>query len=230
MKTGIYKIVSPDGHIYIGQSIDIEKRFAQHRRNRDKGYSKLKSSFNYHGPYNHKFEIIEECEFKDLNSREKYWFDHYCNSGCEMLNSKPIYEGIKKEIKTRIKVERIVVPNCSEYSIYSTGFVVRHSRPLKNPLRPFTGEKYLDFKIDKHNNVCVRMKTDDGIHKDFILDDLIADIFLEKGCTYYKIVPDWESKCGWCKKKFNNRVDQFVRKDIYDRMTFKPTIYKTIKT
>ena len=59
MKTGIYKIVSPDGSVYIGQSVDMEKRFAQHRRNRSKDYSKLKSSFNYYGPYNHRFEILE---------------------------------------------------------------------------------------------------------------------------------------------------------------------------
>lgn len=228
MTTGIYKIVSPDGHIYIGQSVNIENRFKQHRSNRSKGYSKLKSSFNYHGPYNHVFEIIEECNFEDLNTREMYWFDYYSNNGYEMLNAMKIPKGVKKEIKN--KVERVIIPNCSGYSILSNGHVLKHGRPLKHQRGTFTKDHLLDFKIDKHNNVCVRMKTDDGIHKDFILDDLIAEVFLEKGHTYYKIVPDWESKCAWCKKKFNNRVDQFVLKDIYDRMTLKPVIYKTIKT
>lgn len=227
MTTGIYKIVCPYGHVYIGQSINIEKRFRQHKANRTKGYAKLKSSFNYHGSYNHLFEIIEECEFEQLNNREKYWFDYYHNNGYEMLNSMKIPEGIKK---VKNKTERVIIPNCSSYSIVSDGQVIKHGRPANTKNGTYTNDSFLDFKIDKHNNVCVRMKTDDGIHKDFIVDDIIVDVFLEKGHTYYKIKPDWESRCAHCKKKFNNRVNHFLRKDLYEQMIHKPIIYKTIKT
>lgn len=225
MKTGIYKITSPYGQVYIGQSVDIEKRFMQHRRNNTKGHSKLKSSFNYHGSYNHVFEIIEECNFDDLNEREMYWFNYYSNNGYDMLNLLKIPSGTKK-IRARKTIWK-VIPGCSNYSISSTGIIEKHARKLKYSWR---NAMILDFKIDKNNNVCVRLKTDEGIGKDFIVDEIIADVFLEKENTYYKIVPDWESRCSWCKKKFNNRVDQFVRKDIYDRMTLKPVIYKTVRT
>lgn len=33
MTCGIYKITSPSGRVYVGQSVDIERRFAEYRRN-----------------------------------------------------------------------------------------------------------------------------------------------------------------------------------------------------
>jgi group I intron endonuclease len=73
--TGIYKIVSPSNKIYIGQSIDIEKRWVEHKRFPLK--NKLTDSFKKHGFENHTFEVIEECEVDLLNERERYWQDFY---------------------------------------------------------------------------------------------------------------------------------------------------------
>ena len=74
---GIYKIISPSGKIYIGQSIDIDRRWKEHISMKDKGLSKLKNSILKYGSENHIFEIIEECEIEILNDREGYWQDHY---------------------------------------------------------------------------------------------------------------------------------------------------------
>lgn len=58
---GIYKIISPSNKIYIGQSIDIKRRFRQYREpNRNKKHPKLNNSFLKYGIDNHTFEIIEE--------------------------------------------------------------------------------------------------------------------------------------------------------------------------
>lgn len=76
---GIYKITSPNGRIYIGQSVDINHRFMGYLRLyvKNKGQTKLHRSFEKHGVKNHTFEIIEECLEEDLNCRERYWQDYY---------------------------------------------------------------------------------------------------------------------------------------------------------
>ena len=59
---GIYKITSPSGKIYIGQSININKRQENYRFPSSLKFQiKLRRSFQKYGPENHKFEIIEEC-------------------------------------------------------------------------------------------------------------------------------------------------------------------------
>ena len=70
---GIYKITSPSGRIYIGQSIDIQKRWNQYKYNSCKSQTKLYNSLKKYGWENHKFEIIEECSKEELSNREKFW-------------------------------------------------------------------------------------------------------------------------------------------------------------
>ena len=83
--TGIYKITSPSKKVYIGQSIDIEKRFKQYKRLDCKKQPKLYNSLKKYNPENHVFEIIEECLVEQLNEKEIYWKQHY-NSIKEGLN------------------------------------------------------------------------------------------------------------------------------------------------
>lgn len=80
---GIYKITSPSGRIYIGQSSNINFRWNQ--------YKKLQAcnkqillfrSFKKYGVDNHIFEIIEECPNNLLNKKERFWQDYY-----DVLNS-----------------------------------------------------------------------------------------------------------------------------------------------
>lgn len=74
---GIYKIVSPSGKIYIGQSIDIIKRFSRYFRLDCKTQQKVYESLKKHGPCNHKFEIICQCDKEELNDLEKYYIELY---------------------------------------------------------------------------------------------------------------------------------------------------------
>lgn len=71
-KIGVYKITSPSGRIYIGQSIDIDRRWGEHLKNKGKNYSHLKHSFEKYGPKNHIFEIIEECKIEELDNKEYF--------------------------------------------------------------------------------------------------------------------------------------------------------------
>ena len=76
---GIYKIISPTGRVYIGQSVNIINRFNDYKnvRKRIKGQVLLYNSIIKYGWESHTFEIIEECLEEDLNCRERYWQDFY---------------------------------------------------------------------------------------------------------------------------------------------------------
>jgi len=77
-KCGIYKITSPSGRIYIGQSIDIQKRIWGYMSNHGaKKQYKLYNSLKKYGWNAHTFEIIEECSIDLLNERERYWQEFY---------------------------------------------------------------------------------------------------------------------------------------------------------
>jgi group I intron endonuclease len=75
---GIYKITNPKGKVYIGQSINIERRFKEYKRlaKRSAG-RKILNSLKGHGVENHTFEVIEECLKEQLHEREYHWKKHY---------------------------------------------------------------------------------------------------------------------------------------------------------
>lgn len=83
MKTcGIYKIISPSGKVYIGQSKNIEKRLSQYKRLQCKYQKALHGSFIKYGVENHIFEVVVKCLPEELNINElKYIqeFDSYRN-------------------------------------------------------------------------------------------------------------------------------------------------------
>lgn len=85
--TGIYKIISPSNKIYIGQSINIEKRWTSYKRNNNFQFqTRLKKSIDKYGIDQHKFIIVEECTIEQLNNRERYYQDLYNVLGPNGLN------------------------------------------------------------------------------------------------------------------------------------------------
>jgi len=63
---GVYKIQnSQTGDYYIGSSIDIHKRWIQHRNKLRRNYKDnpiLQNAWNKYGEENFVFEILEECD------------------------------------------------------------------------------------------------------------------------------------------------------------------------
>lgn len=74
---GVYKITSPSNKIYIGQSIDIYRRFNKYKKLNCKNQLRLYNSFLKHGCDNHKFEILQTCKEDELNELEIYYIDSY---------------------------------------------------------------------------------------------------------------------------------------------------------
>lgn len=80
---GIYKITNIlNGHSYIGQSVNIEKRWIKEKSS---AFNKNDIAYNYplskalrkYGVENFIFEVIEECSSEILNDREKFWINYY---------------------------------------------------------------------------------------------------------------------------------------------------------
>ena len=74
---GIYKITSPTSKVYIGQSIDINRRINFYKNARCKKQTKLYYSIIKYGWEMHVFEIIHECQEIKLNDLEAYYIKFY---------------------------------------------------------------------------------------------------------------------------------------------------------
>lgn len=103
---GIYKITSPSGKVYIGQSIDIERRFKYYKKLKFNSQPKIYKSFLKHGIENHIFEVIEECNIDLLNQRERYWQDFYncVDNGlnCLLTKTNDLSGKLSQETKNKI--------------------------------------------------------------------------------------------------------------------------------
>ncbi len=73
----IYKIVSPTGKIYIGQTTNLKLRVRDYRRNTCKLQTKLYASLNKYSFKNHQFDILEEVDNVLGDEREMYWIKFY---------------------------------------------------------------------------------------------------------------------------------------------------------
>src|SRR5438105_2673905 len=89
---GIYKITSPSGKVYIGQSRDIKYRFQRYRRLSCKSKPKILSSLTKYGSCNHSFDIIHSLPLdvsQDIiNKYEVFYMELYTACGIDLLNIK----------------------------------------------------------------------------------------------------------------------------------------------
>jgi len=91
MSSGVYKFTSKTtGLSYIGQSIDIERRYKEHKK-ADDGYS-FHNAIKEHGWDDFIFEVLEYCDIDKLLEREKYWITYY-NTYYHGYNETPGGEG-----------------------------------------------------------------------------------------------------------------------------------------
>lgn len=80
---GIYKITNLiNGKIYIGKSIDIQRRFRSHineslDENKPSYHHTIHRAMRKYGSDNFSFDILEECAEDKLNEREMYWISFF---------------------------------------------------------------------------------------------------------------------------------------------------------
>lgn len=149
---GIYKIVNPEGSVYIGQSKDIEARWVDHKKSskkRDK--TRLYESFFKYGYINHAFEIVEECQEIELDDRERYWQEFYeVIDRDKGLNSEYSPTSTKERVlidETRLKKSKVMK------DLYTNGFVhgmlgKNHTEESKERMRHSKKEQYDSQTLD----------------------------------------------------------------------------------
>lgn len=95
--SGIYKIINIyDNKVYVGSSIDIKRRWHEHKKELRKNKHcnlHLQFAWNKYGEQNFQFEIIEIVDNptkENLLNREQYWIDKLCacneNEGYNILS------------------------------------------------------------------------------------------------------------------------------------------------
>ena len=73
---GIYKVTNKiNGKVYIGQSVDIGRRWRQHMTAKDDIY--FHKAIQKYGIENFEWEVIEKCKKSELDERESYWIEYY---------------------------------------------------------------------------------------------------------------------------------------------------------
>ena len=83
---GIYKITSPSGKIYIGQSVNILSRISKYKNAKCITQPIILKSILKYGWENHLFEIVLECEKSELNEKERYYQELFNCIGKNGLN------------------------------------------------------------------------------------------------------------------------------------------------
>lgn len=79
-KCGIYLIRNKiNGKVYIGQSINIERRIGDHFSRRSG--TDLHKDIQQYGKDNFEIEVLEECKVEDLNKRERFYIEKYESFG-----------------------------------------------------------------------------------------------------------------------------------------------------
>lgn len=77
MSIGIYKITNPKGKNYIGSTTNLKRREKEYKNLKCKNQTLIYNSLKKYGWENHTFDVIEECDLKQLNEREIYWTKYY---------------------------------------------------------------------------------------------------------------------------------------------------------
>lgn len=160
---GIYKITSPTGKIYVGQSINIEKRFYQYKKLHCKGQVILYNSFIKHGVEKHKFEILCECEISELNDKERYYQDLYSvleekGMNCNLTKSSDRSGKHSDETKLKISIANKGRKHSEETkdkirkrnlgNNYRTGIPTKEETKIKIGLGNLGKIRTKDFKIN----------------------------------------------------------------------------------
>jgi group I intron endonuclease len=157
----IYKITSPSGKVYIGQTTNLKKRINYYKCSKCKNQPKIHNSLSKYGWDMHQFEIIEEIIYEGddlslLNDREIFWIAEYdshkngmnCNDGG---SNRKLSEETRKKISEKCKGRKHSKEVCLILSKAQTGR--KHPEEVKNKISESQmGEKNHRYgKTHKHS-------------------------------------------------------------------------------
>ena len=154
--TGIYKITNLiNGKVYIGQSINIDKRIKEHfwkaQNSKDISFNSiLHQAIRKYGKENFLCEIVEECDIDIIDERERFYIKYFNSLSPNGYN---ILEGGQKyrAEPNRCAICNSIIDKSAKHCIKCSHLLQRTcERPSRDELKhlirtiPFTkiGEKY----------------------------------------------------------------------------------------
>lgn len=176
---GIYKIESPTNKVYIGQSIDIKRRFNQYKYSAKRCHQpKLKSSMMKYGFASHVCSVVHELPSdvsrEVLTSYERFYLDAYSAVGFNMMNVKEagssgrFSQETRKKISAALKgipkkrrgyrlspehIEKIRKANTgSKMPARSPQWYERQRAAMKGKKSPMKGKKHTEDALLKMSN------------------------------------------------------------------------------
>ena len=161
---GIYKITSPSKKVYIGQSINIEKRFYAYKKLHCKNQIILYNSLLKYGVDKHKFETICECDISELNEKERYYQDLYCalskvGLNCKLTTASDRSGTLSDETKAKMRGERILSESLkNKFKLRKSFLGKKHTEQSKEKIRlanlgkKLSEETKLKMKGKKHTD------------------------------------------------------------------------------
>lgn len=134
---GIYKITSPTGKVYIGQSWTIEKRRLYYQTKKCKNQRKLYHSIDKHGWSYHSFECVHELPSdvtqEVLNDYESIYIDQYKSCGFEMMNLREPGSRGKHSEETKKKMKETREKEFKENPDKYRAFLTSNSGKIRTP-------------------------------------------------------------------------------------------------
>ena len=191
MTCGIYKIENKfNGHCYIGQSLNIEQRWTEHKKcinNTESWDRSLYKAIRKYGLENFSWEIIEECSEENLDNRETYWIDYYnsYNDGYnQTMGGSGTHGNSIKITKEQVNEIRSLLKN-TNLSNREIGEKYQISETLVSAIN--TGYYWYDLNI----KYPIRVPEGYFSYKG------------KNGVTYYRKISNYCKKCG---KKIQNSI------------------------
>lgn len=170
MTCGIYRIVNKiNGKCYVGQSTNINRRWACHRDVLNSGRGRnahFQYAWNKYGGDSFIFEVLEECQENVLKERELFWIEYYHALDVEfgynlMSPTHPLrHSEVSREKMSLAKKGKYLGENNHNYGkrgVLSPNYGKHLSEETKRKLSAaLSGEKH--YLYGKHPSECTKKR------------------------------------------------------------------------
>lgn len=224
---GIYKITNLiDGKIYIGQTVNYKKREKRHLNSLKNGNhhnEHLQRAFDKYGKSSFKIELIEKCDIKELDQRERHFIKELdaCNhdKGYNMMFGGQRYRNFTKEV--RLKMSK---------AAKGRKFTSEHKRRIGMAHR---GRKLSQEHIDKMIATKKRLKVHRGEkNPNALISDAVAEriiIELLKGLAVKSIADKYQVSTDVVYNIMYNRSYTHIMPDVREELKNRTTILQDDK-
>jgi group I intron endonuclease len=172
----IYKITSPSGKIYIGQTTNFIKR-KNYYKNGAKPYQvRIYNSLQKYGYDAHTIEFIEECLVENLNERERHWQEFYdvigdngLNCRLTATNDKSGFLSESSKHKLSIAKKKVVIDGIWREKFAYDWSGKKHTEETKRKISESNKGKKLTTehiaKLPQNQKGCIRPKRSEATKK-----------------------------------------------------------------